>query len=177
MDKDLASLKSDSAAGNINTGSAQAKPIVAKDIDLGTYVTVKNGFQGKLVYKSKKTGETFIWDSFGAEQDMELGELKSAKNSSKKFFINNWFMFDDEPWVIDFLGVGQYYKNAVSIKDFDNLFEKTPTELGKILPKMSEGQKKSVAYRAIQLISEGGIDSNKTIAALEKHLGIELVER
>lgn len=152
------------------------KPMIPKEIDANQYVTVRNGFQGRLVYKSKRTGERFVWDSFGAEQDMELSELKNAKNSNKKYFINNWFMFD-EPWVVDYLGMGQYYRFAVSIQDFDKLFEKPAAEIGKIISKLSDGQKKSIAYRAKQLIAEGGIDSNRTIAALEKHLGTELIER
>ena len=82
--------------------SAEKKAVVftPKAFDLNQIVTVRNGFQGRLVYKSKKTGEVFIWEEFGAEQDMELAELKSARSSSKKFFINNWFVIDD-PEVID----------------------------------------------------------------------------
>lgn len=38
------------------------KKIVAKDIDLSMEVTVRNGFQGALIYKSHKTGEKFEWD-------------------------------------------------------------------------------------------------------------------
>ena len=129
------------------------KAMIPKEVDPNQYVTVRNGFQGRLVYKSKRTGERFVWDSFGAEQDMELSELKNARNSNKKYFINNWFMFD-EPWVVDYIGMSQYYKFAISIQDFDKLFEKPAAEIGK-----------------------GGIDSNRTIAALEKHLGTELIER
>ena len=158
------------------TQQAERKPMVPKKIDPNQYVTVRNGFQGRLVYKSKRTGERFVWESFGSEQEMELSELKNARNSNKKYFINNWFMFD-EAWVVDYLGMGQYYKFAVSIQDFDKLFEKSAAEIGKIISKLSDGQKKSIAYRAKQLIAEGGIDSNKTIAALEKYLGTELVER
>ena len=152
------------------------KPIIPKGVDPNQIVTVRNGFQGKLVYKSKKTGERFVWDSFGSEQDMEIGELRNARNSNKKYFINNWFMFD-EPWIVDYIGMGQYYKFAVSIQDFDKLFEKSATELEKVVLKMSDGQKKSVAYRAKQLIADGGIDSHKTITTLEKCLGTELIER
>ena len=152
------------------------KAMIPKEVDPNQYVTVRNGFQARLVYKSKRTGERFVWDSFGAEQDMELSELKNARNSNKKYFINNWFMFD-EPWVVDYIGMSQYYKFAISIQDFDKLFEKPAAEIGKIISKLSDGQKKSVAYRAKQLIAEDGIDSNRTIAALEKHLGTELIER
>ena len=80
------------------------KTIIPKDIDASQFVTVRNGFQGKLVYVSKRTGETFIWEEFGSEQEMELRELRNAKNSYKTFFVNNWFMFDED-WIVDYLGV------------------------------------------------------------------------
>lgn len=164
----------------VEAAIAEEKPVVkkysVKDIDLHQYITVKNGFQGSLVYRSKKTGEIFRWEEFGDEQEIELLELKNAKNSSKGFFANNWFMFDDE-WVIDFLGVRQYYKGAVRIEEFDEIFAKTPDEIKTIIAGMSKGQKKSASYRARQLIAEGEIDSNKAIAALEEALGVELVVR
>lgn len=152
------------------------KPVVQKEIDPNQIITVRNGFQGRLVYKSKRTGERWSWESFGAEQDMELSELKNARNSNKKYFINNWFMFDED-WVIDYLGMRQYYKNSLNIQDFDQLFKKPVGEIEDIISKLSEGQRKSVAYRAKQLIAEEEIDSNRVINTLEKCLGVELVER
>mgnify|MGYP004647444741 CR=1 FL=1 len=149
--------------------------ITAKDIDQNQYVVVRNGFQGTLVYTAR-TGETYIWDSFGSEQEIELRELKNAKSSHKKMFENNWFMFD-EPWIIDYLGVGQYYRNAISIDNFDDMFKKSPDDLKDLIAGMSDGQKKSVAYRARQLINDGTIDSRKTITALEEALNTELIEK
>lgn len=150
--------------------------ISPKDIDMTQFVTVRNGFQGRLFYKSSRTGEKFVWDEFGAEQEMELRELKNAKNSKKKFFINNWFMFDDD-WVVDFLGLKQYYKNAVSVEQFDAALTKGAAEIKKVVGAMSAGQKRSAAYRARQLIEDGIIDSNKAIVALEEVLGVDLVDR
>lgn len=152
------------------------KPIVTKNIDPEQYVTVRNGFQGRLVYISKHTGERFVWDQFGAEQEMELRELKNAKNSYKKFFKNNWFMFDED-WIVDYLGVQRFYRNAVRIEDFDEIFQKDAETISQIIGGMSDGQKKSVAYRARVLIADGAIDSNKAISALEESLGVELIER
>ncbi len=43
------------------------------------YVKVLNGTQGKLIYKSGKTGERFEWDSFGSDQEMTLRELSMPK--------------------------------------------------------------------------------------------------
>lgn len=149
--------------------------VVPKDIDQHQIVTVRNGFHGRLVYKSPKTGERFVWEGFGAEQDMEIAELRNAKSANKKYFENNWFMFDEQ-WVTEYLGLSQYYKFAIPIAEFDKFFEKPAAELEEALAKLSSGQKRSVAYRARQLISEGAIDSNKTIATLEKCLGVELVK-
>lgn len=158
--------------------TTEKEPIVPKDVDVNQLIPVYNGFQGVLMYVSPRTKEVFKWESFGDMQEIELRELRNAKSSSKGFFMNNWFMFDEEyAWVIDYLGINQYYKNALGLENFDDLFTKTPKEIEDIISKLSEGQKKSVTYRAIQLISQGEIDSNKAIAALEKSLGVELIER
>lgn len=83
----------------------------------------------------------------------------------------------DEPWVVDYLGMGKFYKLSISIEGFDELFEKPAAEIEATIAKLSDGQKKSIAYRAKQLIADGGIDSNKTITTLERCLGTELIER
>lgn len=152
------------------------KPIVPKPVDPNQIVTVRNGFQGRLIYKSKRTGERFVWEEFGSEQDMELSELKNARNSNKKFFTDNWFMFD-ESWIPDYLGMGKYYQYAIPISGFDDIFAKSADEIADIIPKLSDGQKRSVAYRARQLLADGEIDSRKVIATLEECLGVELTEK
>lgn len=160
------------------TPEEQPQKIMPKDIDLTQYITVKNGFPGMLVYKSARTGELFEWDKFGDTQDIELRELRNAKGNAKAFFINNWFMFDPEyDWVIDYLGMRQYYKNAVSIENFDDVFKKSPAQAKKMISEMSDGQKRSLSYRAYEMIKAGELDSLKLIAALEEGLGIELIEK
>ena len=149
---------------------------VKKNLDPNMIVTVKNGFQGLLVYKSRRTNEGFVWETFGDEQDMDLQELKNARNSSKTFFENNWFLIDD-PEVLEYLGVSQYYKYALNFDSFDGLFNKSPDEISDTISRLSTGQKKSVAYRAKELIANGSIDSIKVINALEESLSIELIDR
>lgn len=156
--------------------SASKRKIVAKDVDLNQYITVRNGCRHPLIYVSSRTGERFNWEEFGDEQYIELLELRTAKNSQKNFFVNNWFMFDDD-WVIDYLGVGQFYKNAVSIDNFDSIFEKKGDDLKAAISKLSNGQKRTVAYRAKELIKSHEIDSLSTITVLEDVLGIGLIEK
>lgn len=152
--------------------------IVAKDIDPYQYITVINGVHGRLIYKGLRSREKFIWDDFGYEQSMQLQELIAAKNDSRRFFEDNMFMFPEEDdWVIDYLGVRQFYENALSVDGFDDIFTKSAAQVKKIVYGLSNGQKHSVAYRASQLISEGKVDSLSVINALEEVLDIELIER
>lgn len=156
----------------------RAKPLIPKEVDLNQLIPVLNGYQGLLVYKSARTNEKFVWPEFGSEQMVELRELRNAKNTWKKYFINNWFMFDEDyAWVVDYLGMGQYYKYALRIDEFDSLFKMSANEIEEAVSNLSAGQKRSVSYRAKQLIAAGEIDSFKAIAALERSLGIELVEK
>lgn len=160
------------------TAAKPVKTVESKQIDIHQYIPVKNGSYGKLIYISKHTGETFLWEEFGDEQEMELQELKNAKSSSKAFFEKNWFMFDEEySWVVDYLGLGQFYKNSIPIDRFDDLFALPADEIASSIEKLSSGQKTAVMIRAKQLIDAGSIDSNKTIAAIEKALSVELIER
>lgn len=138
------------------------------------YVTVRNGFNGKLVYRSRNTNEVFIWDGLGAEQEMELRELKHARNTARGYFINNWFMFDD-PAIPEWLGVTMYYKNALELDDIDALFEMTPAEIEKTIKSLPAGQKETIANRAKELLRKGDkIDSLRVIHALERSLGTVL---
>lgn len=148
----------------------------AVELDPSMYVPVRNGFNGKLIYKSRKTGERYVWERFGEEQDVELRELRAAKTSYKAFYENNWFLIDD-PAVIEYLGVERFYKNALSYKEFDTIFTMKPEEIEKKISGLSHGQKSSLTYRAKQMIGEGGIDSIKVINTLERALGVELIER
>lgn len=150
--------------------------IRVRQITQDMYVTVRNGFNGVLVYKSRKTGERFQWDEFGSEQEMEIQELKNAKNSNKAFFENGWFLIDD-PAVIAYLGLERCYQNTLSYTEFDELFSLDPEGIRARLAKVPKGQRLSIAYRAHQMISDGLIDSLKAISALEESLGIKLVER
>lgn len=175
-----AATKTVKAANNDTVSKEEkvAEKIIPKDVDINEFIMVKNGFQGKLVYISKRTNEEYVWDNFGDMQEIEIRELRNAKSSAKAFFVNNWFMFDEEDmWVVDFLGVSQYYENAVPIEEFDDIFEMPVDEAKDTIEKMSNGQRNSLGYRARQKVVSGDIDSRKMILMLEDMLGIELIEK
>ena len=181
--KETVSSKEESL-GAENIATVEKQPVktetktkykVKKDLNPNTIVTVYNGYHGKLVYTSKKTGETLVWSEIGGEQDMELQELKNAKNSSKVFFERNWFLIDD-PEILEYLGVEKYYKNSLTSDTLNELFEKSASEIEEVVTKLPEGQKKTVAYLAKQRIADESLDSLNIIRILEKALSVQLIE-
>lgn len=156
----------------------ESTPIIPKEVDPNQIIVVKNGFHGTLVYESPRTHEVFRWESFGDEQEMELKELRNVKSASKAFFENNWFMFGEEyAWVIRYLGLSRYYANAINLEELDDVLRQPTKQLKELVSKMSKGQKNSLRYRVLELMSNGEIDSIKTINALEEVLGVSLTEK
>ena len=156
--------------------ASTTKKLKAKKLDPHQYVTVRNGYQGKLIFISPRTREKFVWDEFGMEQELELQDLRSARGVSRRFFEENWFLIDD-PEVIEYLGVERFYRNAISAEEFETLFDKPVDEIISIVSSLSNGQKRAVGYLAKKKVADGEVDSIKLIDALEKEIGMELIER
>ena len=106
---------------------------------------------------------------FNAGIDAETKKGRKAKKRLDEFL--------DDPAVVEYLGVQQYYKNALKVDEFEDLFEKSNDEMKDVVSKLSKGQRKSVAYLARKQIADGTIDSRQKIATLENLLGVDLVEK
>lgn len=166
------------ASTNKNTAVAHEKSVVkvVKELDPSMVVSVKNGFDGTLVYHSKKTGEDFVWHALGDEQDIDLAELKNARNASKSFFENNWFVIDDED-VLKWLRVDSFYENALTIEEMETIEEQPAAKITKMISGMSNGQRETLRYMIIRKHAEGKLDGAtvKSLKVLEKLLNINLI--
>jgi hypothetical protein len=156
------------------------KKIKAKvKIPLDTLVPCRSGVQGTLIYISKKiNGYQIEWDSYGSVEYVELGELLSMRNTSRSFYVNNWIFFEDTDdysalEIYEFLEVSKYYENAILGEELDEIFNKSPEDIKKIVSKLSKGVKETVAAKAKSLIDSGELDSGNRIKALEEALNVE----
>lgn len=145
-------------------------------LNLTDSILVKNGFYGRLIVHLPKAGYDIIFDNFKDEDYIELAELKTLRNSSPKLFKSGWLIIDD-PDVIEFLTLEGLYKNTLSLDEMCNIFMLSSEELVEKILNMSDGQKKSVTYKALELIETGEIDSRKIIESLEQALNTQLVEK
>lgn len=161
----------------VKPSTKESKEIRVKNVvDPNQIVTVRNGFNGTLVYVSKRTGEQWIWENFGDEQDLDVSELRNARNSAKAFFQKGWFLIDD-PDVVEYLGVQRFYDTALTMEEYESLGKMTAKEITERLSALTAEQKQTVAARVRTMIRDGQIDSIKAITALEDCLGVKLIER
>ena len=159
--------------------SAVAKKIQGSvRIPLDTIVPVICNTVGGAFYSSKKImGYTVEWEDIGSVEYMELGELSSMKNTDKRFFEDNWIVFDDtEEYtaseLYDFLKVSKYYNNVLTPDNIDEIFTYPKDEIVKTISTLSRGMKETVAVRAKQKLDENTLDKN-IIDILESSLGIQ----
>lgn len=138
------------------------------------YIEVTNGFNGRLIYRNSRTGELFEWEKLGDKVDIQFIDLKNAKSSAKRFFEENWFMFED-PDVIEALGLKKYYENSISVEEIEGLFDKAQLDVIEEIKQLPEGQKATLRYKAREKVANKEIDSLKYIEALEKALDIKLI--
>lgn len=158
---------------------AEEKPVVQEvravrdepELTPETFVSVRSGFNGRLVYKSKRTGERFVWEEMGSEQDMELRELKYARNANKAFFENNWFIIDD-PRVRAWLGVERMYANMITPEDLEELIHSSPEEIEERIGRLTQGQKETLLYAVEKMNADRKIDSQRAMEAFQKSLGL-----
>lgn len=131
--------------------------------------------KGKLVYASKKTpGYTVIFDHFGSEEYIELGELVSARSSQPKFFQNNWFIIEDRE-VLEFLRVAQYYPEGYSTQYLDSIFTMSPSEIAEELHHLHPSLHRTVRSIAKERIDNGSIVDIRVIRAIEVALDCVLL--
>lgn len=160
----------------VRSAKKAVKPRVRKSLDPNMYVPVKNGFHGRLIFRDKVTGEQYEWSEFGDEIDLTLNTLQKARSGQRRFFEDNWFLIDD-PEVIEFLNVGQYYKNALNFDEFESIFDLGKDELIQKVQALSDGQKRGVIYIAKQKIESGVLYDLNVIKALEETLDVDLIEK
>lgn len=167
-------------ATSAESNAAVAKRIQeTKRIPLDTLVPVICNVPGGLIYVSKKImGYSVKWEDIGSVEYMELSELSTMKNTDKRFFTDNWVVFDDTDeytaeQLYDFLKMSKYYKNVLTADMIDELFTWNKDKIAKKIAVLSHGMKETVAVRARQRLDEGTLDKN-IIDTLESTLGIRL---
>lgn len=158
----------------VNQNKPASKKIqVREKIDDNELITVKNATQGTLIYKDSDDCE-IVWEDFGEEKELTMRELFIMKKKNILFFKENWI--EVNAIVLNALGVSSFYTNAISIDEYEELFNLEAEQLKERIEKLPKSIKDSIGLRAIKLINDGVLDSMKKIKVLEDVLGYSLIE-
>lgn len=154
------------------TSTTKSTRTVKKDIPLDTMVACTNLTPGTLVYISKRQmGYQITWDEPGDVDYLELSELVSMRNSQREFFEKNWLGIDD-PEIVEYLNIGQYYSNALDFENINAFVDLSVDEMQEKLRYMPAGTKETLKVKVTQMIANDEIDSLKKINFLKESLGI-----
>lgn len=173
------SIQKKSEVIEVNEPKVQSTtPKKVTKIPLDTMIPVICNFPGKLVYISEKIkGYTVEWDGLGSIEYMELGELASMRNTNRRFFEDNWIVFEDSDeytamQIYDFLKVNKFYKNVFTPKNIDEIFSYDKDKIVRTISTLSKGMKTTIAARAKEKLDNGTLDKN-IIDTLEMVLDVQ----
>lgn len=154
------------------------KRVSSRNMDMNELVDVQSAVYGGLVYVSRKTGYVIEWQEFGSIQPLTVDELMTMRNSQPAFFKNGWVRLigDNAEDVKHYLQLERYYTNELPFENFDDVYELSVDDIIAVVGGLSDSMKESIARRAIDLIKDGVIDSNKKINAIETATGYDLSE-
>lgn len=162
-----------------NTPETKTVQAVAseKKIPLNTEVACTNLTNGKLIYISKKQlGYQVIWENPNDVEYIELSELVSMRNSQRAFFENSWIGIDD-PDIIKFLKVEQYYKNVINLDNITAFLDLPNEEIARKLENMSNGFRENIKSKVVDMINNDEIDSIKKVKFLKETFGLNDISK
>lgn len=99
---------------------------------------------GRVVYKSKKTGEVFKWLETGDDQYFTVQDVLDMDNQSHKFLRTPWLLIDDEE-VVEAMGLTKMYGYINRLEDIDQFLASPLEEIEEVCQNLSKGYKNNLA--------------------------------
>lgn len=124
-------------------------------------------------YRAKETNTMLIWNSYGDEHEMKIGEVISMLGESEKFLKQPWLIVDDEEFV-EAMNLGELYDLVFDLEDLDSFFKQPAYKIKEELNKLSPNMRTDVLNRAVAMIYNGEINSLQLVQFLKKEYKIDV---
>ena len=155
---------------------AQPKEKVTKATlfqDRNRQVIVRSCVDGRVIYKSKRSGMTWKWLEKGAYEVLTVEELLNMESQSHKFLHSPWLMVDDED-IIEAFNLAELYDLVAKVEDIDSFINMSLDEQKQIYNKLPKASQNQVYNHICFKVDSGEIDSRAKIRELEDLVGREL---
>lgn len=136
-------------------------------------IPVRSCINGRVIYKSKKTGATYKWLEKGAYEILTIDELLNMESQSQKFLHSSWLMVDDEE-VIEAFNLQELYDLVAKVEDIDSFINMSLGEQKQIYNKLPKSLQNQVYNHIYNKVESGEIDSKSKIRELEELVQMEL---
>lgn len=124
---------------------------------------------GRVIYKSKKTGETFKWLESGDDQYFTVQDILDMDNQSHKFLRTPWLLIDDEE-VVEAMGLTQMYSYISRLDDIDAFLASPLDEIEDVCKNLSKGYKCNLARIVNKKVEEKELRDIVVIRKLQELL-------
>ena len=155
---------------------AQPKPKATKATlfqDRNRQVIVRSCIEGRVIYKSKRSGMTYKWLEKGAYEVLTVEELLNMESQSHKFLHSPWLMVDDED-IIEAFNLAELYDLVAKVEDIDSFINMTLDEQKQSYNKLPKASQNQVYNHICFKVDSGEIDSRAKVRELEDLVGREL---
>lgn len=149
-------------------------PATSTTLNDDTKVSVKS-LVPAVYYSCTTTFESFAWVEVGDVQEMSYKQLRMMKTKHPRYFNDKWLLPMDNN-VVKKLGLEKVYANNMNRGDMKKLYGSNVVEVEELLSGLSNEAKTKLTNRVEDDVKNGKIANVKIIRALEKHLGIELMQ-
>ena len=136
-------------------------------------IPVRSCINGRVIYKSKKTGVTYKWLEKGTYEILTIDELLIMESQSQKFLHSSWLMVDDEE-VIEAFNLQELYDLVAKVEDIDSFINMSLGEQKQIYNKLPKTLQNQVYNHIYNKVETGEIDSKSKIRELEELVQMEL---
>lgn len=141
--------------------------------DRNRQVIVRSCVDGRVIYKSKRSGMTWKWLEKGAYEVLTVEELLNMESQSHKFLHSPWLMVDDED-IIEAFNLAELYDLVAKVEDIDSFINMSLDEQKQIYNKLPKASQNQVYNHICFKVDSGEIDSRAKIRELEDLVGREL---
>lgn len=153
------------------------KPIRKKrEIDRFEMIPVMNVTNGKLIYRSRKTGAEWIFSQYGDIEYMEFQELLTMRSSQRRFFDEPFILVMDDD-AVEYLGLTKMYENIKNPRHIDEVFKMNQADFQDVLEKSPKGIQHLIISRAKELYEKGEFDSVRKINFINERFKTDIGQR
>lgn len=143
------------------------------NLDKERYVPVVSVSNFTVGYKTKETHTMLVWNNYGDEHEMKIGEVINMIGESEKFLKQPWLIVDDEEFV-EAMNLGELYDLVFDLEDLDTFFKQSPQKIKEELNLLSQTMRNDVLNRAVSMIYNGEINNLQLVQFLKKEYKIDI---